>query len=266
MKILVVGDPHGDISKIRDSELKKADIILIPGDIGKATLARKHAFETVERKKQGLSEKEYTPKESLAVHMEIHNSTINILKHLVKFAPVYTIQGNVGIPSKRESKRREKKYKLKHPSTKDELKKIKNLHLVKNRLMIINGLRIGFLEYFVDNSWVKEFKSKDKKVITSAKRGTKKAEKVLRGFNNLDILLCHQPPFGVLDRVNFPGVPKDWLGKRAGSKVILNYIKKKQPRYVFCGHMHENKGKAKIGKTLVYNAGSVGDYVLLDIK
>jgi len=29
----------------------------------------------------------------------------------------------------------------------------------------INNLRIGFLEYFVDSSWIKEFEIKDKKFI-----------------------------------------------------------------------------------------------------
>ena len=43
MKILVVGDPHG-YGKYRESVLKKADLILIPGDIGKADTARKYEF------------------------------------------------------------------------------------------------------------------------------------------------------------------------------------------------------------------------------
>jgi hypothetical protein len=131
----------------------------------------------------------------------------------------------------------------------------------------IDGLRIGGLEYFIDTSWVNEFKPVDfKKRMEGAKKETEKARRVLRGFGNLDILLCHQPPYGYLDRVNFSGAPKEWIGKHAGSKVILDYIKKKQPKYVFCGHIHENKGKAKIGKTIVYNAGSCGDYILMDIE
>ena len=56
--------------------------------------------------------------------------------------------------------------------------------------------------------------------------------------------------------------PKDWIGKHAGSKVILDYIKKYQPKYVFCGHIHEGEGKAKIGKTEVYNLGVAGHKII----
>ncbi len=55
MKILVIGDPHG-ILKVKKTYLKKADLILITGDIGKADLMRKMAFENIERKKKCLSE------------------------------------------------------------------------------------------------------------------------------------------------------------------------------------------------------------------
>ncbi|MFQ5531940.1 MAG: hypothetical protein ACE5ES_04955 [Candidatus Nanoarchaeia archaeon] len=78
--------------------------------------------------------------------------------------------------------------------------------------------------------------------------------------------MCHQPPFGYLDKVSGKfGAPKHWRGKHAGSKVILDYIKKHQPKYVFCGHIHEGKGKTKIGKSIVYNVGFNGDYVVIDI-
>ena len=85
----------------------------------------------------------------------------------------------------------------------------------------------------------------------------------LEKFGNVDILVCHQPPYGVLDTVSGRyGAPKKWWGKHAGSKVILNYIRKYKPRYVFCGHIHEAKGHVKIGKTEVYNLGLCGSKVI----
>ena len=79
----------------------------------------------------------------------------------------------------------------------------------------------------------------------------------------MDILICHQPPYGFLDKVSGKyGAPKKWVGKHAGSKVILNYIKKYQPKYVFCGHIHEGEGKVKIGKTEVYNLGVAGHKII----
>ena len=43
---------------------------------------------------------------------------------------------------------------------------------------------------------------------------------------------------------------------------MLDYIKKYQPKYVFCGHIHEGEGKAKIGKTEVYNLGVAGHKII----
>jgi Icc-related predicted phosphoesterase len=142
---------------------------------------------------------------------------------------------------------------------------MKRVHLVKNRVGVFNNFRIGFLDYFIDNNWIREFQERDEKIIKNAKKDTKKARKILNRFCRLDILICHQPPYGILDTVNFPGAPKHWIGKHAGSKIILDYIKKKQPRYVFCGHIHEGKGAKKVGKTKVYNVGYEGDYFILNI-
>jgi len=142
-----------------------------------------------------------------------------------------------------------------------------NFYLVKNVSRNIGNLRVGFLEHFNDVSWVKEFKPKDySKELKRAKKESDKAKKVLRNFKNIDVLVCHAPPYGILDEVSGKfGAPKHWWGKHAGSKVILDYVKKYQPKYVFCGHIHEGKGMKKIGKSIVYNVGFNGDYVLLDI-
>jgi len=143
------------------------------------------------------------------------------------------------------------------------IKGIKKVHIVKNDIRRINNLRIGFLEYFVDSSWIKEFEIKDKKEKDSAKKQTEKAKRVLNRFGkNLDILICHQPPYGILDKINFSGTPKSWQSKHAGSKIILDYIKNHQPKYCICGHIHEGKGIKKIGKTEVINLGLCGWKVL----
>lgn len=128
----------------------------------------------------------------------------------------------------------------------------------------IGGLKIGFLEYFKDVCWFNEFGVQDKKKIRKAKKETIKAKRILKNFKKLDILICHQPPYGILDKVNFPGAPKSWKGKHAGSKVILNYIQKNKLSYVFCGHIHEAMGVGIIGKTKIYNLGCCGGYSILE--
>lgn len=265
MKILVIGDPHG-YNKYKKLIFKEIDFIIITGDIGKADIARKRSFEKYEREKKGLSEKEYTRKQEKQAYMEIYNSTMKIIKILNKFAPVYTILGNVW-PKDDFIKKEEEKLGIKIPKLVKNMKKIKNFNVIKNSVRIINGLRIGFLEYFIDTNWVMDFKPGNyKKRLKNAKKQTDKAKKILKRFKKLDILVCHAPPYGYLDKVTSKyNPPKNWIGKHAGSKVILDYIKKYQPKYVFCGHIHEGKGKAKIGKTTLINAGCCGDYFVVDV-
>ena len=263
MRILAIGDPHGNIEKLRRIPKRNIDLILLTGDLGKADLARKRFFENVERKKKGLPEFKDDATWAKKVHMQIHSSTINILKYLAKFAPVYTIQGNVGISTKGEVRKESKKYGIKFSVTMDGIEKIPGVQIVKNVLRIIEGQRIGFLEFYMDTSWVREFKPTDyKKKMDKAKKQTEKVRMVLQRFSDLDILVCHQPPFGFLDRVNFPRAPKGWQGKHAGGKAIFDYIKRYQPRYVFCSHIHEGKGHKRIGKTEVYNLGVAGHVII----
>ncbi len=265
MKILVFGCLHGS-EKIKKAPLKGIDMILIAGDIGKADLMRKRAFKNIERKRKGLPEVEYPPQQQKKAFMEAYNSTIKIVGHLSKFAPVFIIYGNVE-SSNSETRKMSNEIGLKLPFLTDKLNSMKNVRIINNKLVKFKDLKIGGLDYFTDTSWVIEFKTKNKKKIKEAKKETEKARRILRRFGlNLDILISHQPPYKILDKVTAKYAPKDWKGKHAGSKAILNYIKKKQPRYVFCAHIHEGKGKRKIGKTQIYNVGYNGDYVLLNIN
>ena len=265
MRIVAIGDPHGNLKKLRKISFKGIDLILLTGDIGKANLARKFVFRNIERRKKGLPKVEETPQQDKAQYAEVYNSSISVLRYLSKFAPVYTIFGNVESHDY-EIAKREKKIGLKLPRFVANIKKIKNVAIINNRIRSFNGVKIGGLEYFIDTNWVREFKPSDyKKRLLSAKRETDKAKKILQWFHKIDILVCHQPPYGVLDKVTNHHAPKHWIGKNAGSKVILTYIKKTQPGYVFCGHIHEGEGKQKIGKTEVYNLG-VASHKIIELE
>ncbi|MBU2104810.1 MAG: metallophosphoesterase [Nanoarchaeota archaeon] len=263
MKILVVGDPHGKILK---KIPKNIDLILITGDLGKTGLARKMFFENIKRKQKGLDEIEETPGFIKKVWKEIYVSTIKVLRHFSKIAPVYFILGNVGTNTDAETKKEEEKLGIKLPRIRAGINKIKNAHLVRNQVRTINGLRIGFLEYFADVGWFRELGVKDAKRRSKSNKETAKVRRILRNFKKLDILVSHQPPYGILDKISGAyGAPKNWWGKHAGSKVVLDYIKKSQPKYVFCGHIHEGKGKKKVGKTIVINAGVSRDYFVVEV-
>ena len=263
MKVLIVGDPHGS-EKVKKIPVKGVDLILITGDMGKSDILRKIAFENTEREKKGLPPK-YSSAYRKKGFMQTYNSAVKILKYFSKFAPVYVVFGNIEKTNPQTIERSEQ-IGIKLPFLENTIKKMKGVRAINHKSAKFKGLKIGGINNFIDVSWVKTFASKDKSFMKRAKKETGRAKKTLNKFGRVDILLCHQPPYSVLDKVNFPQAPKHWQGKHAGSKTILNYIKKKQPRYVFCGHIHEGKGKKRVGETIVYNAGVAGDYVLLDIE
>src|SRR3989344_3987297 len=222
VRICAIGDPHGNLKRISKVP-RDVDFYLITGDLGRADTARNLSFENFKRKRRGLPEKEISLFDALRIDFEVNMSSFNVLKYLSEFAKVYTIQGNVG-----------------DEDVEEICLRMENVLMIKDKLLKINDLKIGFLEYFTDSSWVKEFRpSSYRKNLIEAKEETERVRKVLERFGRVDILVCHQPPFGFLDKVKNRKAPKEWQGKRAGSKAILDYIRKYQPKYVFCGHIHE---------------------------
>ncbi|MBV8550957.1 MAG: metallophosphoesterase [Acidobacteriaceae bacterium] len=66
------------------------------------------------------------------------------------------------------------------------------------------------------------------------------------------ILICHCPPKDTpLDRI------RDHI--HAGSTAVRDFIEKEQPRYFFCGHVHEAAGaEGALGSTRCRNVGKKG--------
>ncbi len=258
MKILVIGDPHGKLPKGLTQIVRKnkPDILVVLGDFGTSNKVREICF----GEKEG---KTYSNKEKRKALDGLYNSTLKVVKNLSGYCSVYVLYGNLEALPTILSK---KKTFAEEYNLTSKLNSIKDIKVIENSFIKVEGVKIGFLEYFIDDCWVREFKPGDyKNKLKKAKKETTKAKKILKRFGKLDILVCHQPPYGYLDKVNFKGAPKNWQGKHAGSKVILNYIKKYQPKYVLCGHIHEAKGKKKIGKTTVINVGAYGDYFIISI-
>lgn len=64
-------------------------------------------------------------------------------------------------------------------------------------------------------------------------------------------VISHNPPFGtVCDRLR--------NGRHVGSRALLNFIRDYQPDFCVCGHIHESRGRDRVGNTAVYN---LGDFV-----
>jgi len=82
----------------------------------------------------------------------------------------------------------------------------------------------------------------------------------LEPFAALDplILICHAPPKNTeLDRAG--------EGKHFGSTAIRDFIDRHQPRYFYCGHIHEAAGQTEmLGRTQAANVGKRG--MILDLR
>jgi len=75
------------------------------------------------------------------------------------------------------------------------------------------------------------------------------------------VLISHSPPFGTKqDETSF--------GLHVGSSSVRAFIEQTQPSVVFCGHIHEAKGRDRIGRTLVVNPGPArhGDYMIASFE
>jgi Icc-related predicted phosphoesterase len=64
-----------------------------------------------------------------------------------------------------------------------------------------------------------------------------------------DLLLCHCPPNGLLDRTK--------SGEQVGSLALRRIARAHQGVYV-CGHIHEAGGVGRLGDCLLLNAGGLG--------
>jgi uncharacterized protein len=76
----------------------------------------------------------------------------------------------------------------------------------------------------------------------------------LERFSRFDplMMVCHCPPKGtLLDRIG--------EGLHAGSTAVKDFIDRRQPRYFFCGHIHEAEGVSiQMGVTQAVNVGKKG--------
>jgi len=232
MKILALGDPHGKLPKKLDGLIKKnkVELIICVGD---------WAFTP---KKPWLEESWKGIKGSYVT--KTYKDLVN--KICFYKLPVLTLRGNMFMKEK------------KHIADKI-LRKHKNLINKFTGKIHFNNQNFIFFDISYESSTL--MKGEDKRAFYYNRiRKNKRRERNLNRLfkeNPNSILICHNPPYGILD--------KAYDGKHIGSKIILKAIKKHQPKLVLCGHIHEAKGKAKIGKTIIYNLGWHGDYKVLNI-
>ena len=48
-----------------------------------------------------------------------------------------------------------------------------------------------------------------------------------------------------------------YTGELTGSVSLLRFVEEYQPDLLLCGHIHEDRGEAQIGRTKIINAGEM---------
>lgn len=81
----------------------------------------------------------------------------------------------------------------------------------------------------------------------------RRAEEGLREVQSagIKVFVPHAPPCDTpLDKI--------FLGKHVGSKSVRSFIERHQPDVVICGHIHEARGCATMGRSKLINCGVAG--------
>ncbi|MEK6963274.1 MAG: metallophosphoesterase [Nanoarchaeota archaeon] len=274
MKILCIGCLHGKFPSKAYLVAKKegVQLVLCPGDLADGGYMRNLEFKYWHRLHEGLS------LESLVGRKKLRQATEHSLKSQQAMAkklegfkrPVLVIAGNHDYMAEDISAKNKKKYKrytmeaLAHGS--------KRLHFVQMGVANFHGQEIGCISGYRAPS-LKEFTQTPKKIPIQIKHMNHLWDMQLKTiFKNFKrkkeaIFMCHDPPYHTkLDKIRNKASPLD--GKHLGDEYVLKYIKKHQPRYVVCSHMHENQGMVKIGKTTVVNCGPAykGRFAIVDTE
>lgn len=114
----------------------------------------------------------------------------------------------------------------------------------------IEGLRVFGLGYAVPETPFKDW---------SCDLNEAQAASLLAACHDVDVLISHSPPKGVVD-VTSEGVS-------LGSTAVLKAIHRVQPPLVLCGHIHDSWGaRATVGATRIANLGPVGTWFDLEPK
>jgi len=264
IKILVIGDFHGKFPMKLKKRIKKEDFNLIasPGDYcGNEELGNlffKHAYGKHKELWEFIGKKK-----NYQLEKRNYESGVKILKELEKFdKPIIGVTGNwdptpfgdIGYPNKKE---------LFNKKFKSAIKKTKNLRIIDFKKSNFKELNfVGYPRSTYPGRITKhiEIKKRDgkksSKIIRKIKGDNKKYFKKLKGYFGKDtIFISHNCPYYILDKI----ARGEMKGKHYGSWLTKELIKKAKPFLVICGHMHENLGKKKVGKTWVVNPGAAVD-------
>lgn len=272
MKILCIGDFHGKAFDLRSVVIKnKIDVILCTGDLPDTEQERKYTFKYWNVLQLGISLEQILGRKKYSKMVKkTLESQKKVLQKLNSYnTKVILVWGNSDISKHWYNKeKRFKKYFIEAL-----VKKYKNILLVQSGTVNIKDVSIlahsGYR--FPSQKNKKKISDDDKKWDLQLKKLFSKIQKrkLEKNTNNqkkkTTIFLAHEPPYNTkLDYVRYKKSPL--YKKNIGDEYYLKWIKVKKPDFMVCGHMHENQGAVKVGKTKVVCCGYGFDkkYAIID--
>ncbi|MFC1682321.1 metallophosphoesterase [Nanoarchaeota archaeon] len=266
MKFLIIGDFHGKLPKGLKSFVKKEkiDLVISLGDYFPFS-ARNLFFKYCYKKDIELWEiiGKKKVKEYILKDLKEGEKILKVLNELP--VPVFTTIGNIDYHRVNDSiDKVEHKWKWEAQDFfSSMIKKYKNIKRIDysyakfKNFVFIGAYGCSFPGYVKS----KAYKKHRKKLDDLFKRFKKenKAREI--------IFVSHNVPYNTkLDKISQK--VENPMIKHYGSKLVRRIIDRYQPFLFFGGHMHENPGKIKLGKTTVINPGAVVEnkMVIVDIK
>lgn len=262
MKILAIGDFHGKVPSGIKSFLRKnpVDFIVCTGDLADTDKIREMEFNNWDKiKKKGDFEKLFkSKKDYVLTYRKVTESMRKPVEFLGKTGlKTFLIWGNSDYLKRHVKGLKHWKYDF----LEKYMASFKNIELLHRK-----GVKIGNYN-LVGFSGYRPYSVKKGNNKQSSKKFERQLEKLLSKYRKNVILVTHDVPYGTeMDKVKYKASPA--FGEHVGDRIIRKALEKYKPLLHVCGHMHENQGKEKIGKTLVVNPGYArnGEFAIIKLE
>ncbi len=266
MRLLLIGDFHSKVPQKLKNKIKKEDFdyVLCVGDLAGNDKLRDLLFKNWEKIKKGNKFSDLIGKRR---YDSLNKKTLLSIREPIKFLSnlgkkVILIYGNWDPLETRKGE----------PSgIKKLIKEKKNIILVHNRKIKIGSyyvLAFSGYRFPIEKKLEKTRNYTLKQIRKINKKWDNRLKKLFKNMENKNlILLTHDPPrntkFDLVDDKRSP-----LYKKHIGDEYIRKYILKYKPKYHVFGHMHEHKGKGKLGKTTIINPGTAykGEAAIFDLS
>jgi Icc-related predicted phosphoesterase len=257
MKILAIGDFHGEFPSKFNKIIKKEkiDLVVSNGDFFPFSYRKtwfKYCYGKDTELWEVIGKKKY--KQWILKDLKAGEKALKKLNSL--HIPVITVYGNLDYTRNWSDSQDVKTQRLWRWDNQNFFSKIirkyKNIHLFS-----YSYFKFGDLVFIGTYGSSNKGDPKSK----TYKRNFKKMKKLFDKFKRENregkvIFVGHNVPYNTkLDKASMRAHPKV-AGKHLGSKMIKELIKKYKPILYLGGHMHEAHGKQKVGRTLCINPGA----------